>query len=244
MMLGEATKEVVEPRPASTVVLLRDTPEGMETLLLRRNKALLFAGGFWVFPGGSLDPQDLAEAGGDEQRASRIAAAREAFEESGLRPHLEDMVQLSHWTTPEAEPRRFSTWIYAAPLAADEEVVIDGGEIHDHRWITVRDALAEHAAGELGILPPTFITLAKLASYASVAEMVAEERSSPCPEVLPVIGKLDGEFVAMYRGDAGYESGDCAAPGPRHRAVLHGRCWHYVYRDVAPEFPPLLSDTH
>ena len=124
------------------------------------------------------------------------------------------------------------------------EVVIDGGEIHDHRWITVREALAEHAAGQLGILPPTFITLSTLASYDSVAQMVAAERSSPCPEVLPVIGKLDGDFVAMYRGDAGYESGDCAAPGARHRAILHGRCWHYVYRDVAPEFPPLVPGTH
>ena len=113
-----------------------------------------------------------------------------------------------------------------------------------HRWITIRQALAEHAAGELGILPPTFITLSKLACYDSVAEMVAEERSSPCPEVLPVIGKLDGEFVAMYRGDAGYESGDCSAPGARHRAVLHGRCWHYVYRDVARDCPPLIPETH
>ena len=54
--------------------------------------------------------------------ASRIAAAREAQEESGLLPKLEDMVLLSHWTTPEGEPRRFSTWIYAAPLAVDDEV--------------------------------------------------------------------------------------------------------------------------
>lgn len=50
--------EPVEARPASTVVLLRDSPEGLETLLLRRNKALLFAGGYWVFPGGALEPQD------------------------------------------------------------------------------------------------------------------------------------------------------------------------------------------
>jgi 8-oxo-dGTP pyrophosphatase MutT (NUDIX family) len=125
---------IAEARPASTVVLLRDTPDGLETLLLKRNKALLFAGGLWVFPGGALDPEDFDAAEGDLQGASRIAAAREAQEESGLLPHLEDMVLLSHWTTPVAEPKRFSTWIYAAPLAADDEVVIDGGEIHDSRF--------------------------------------------------------------------------------------------------------------
>ncbi|HBX73628.1 MAG TPA: hypothetical protein DEG86_11640, partial [Halieaceae bacterium] len=49
---------VVPARPASTVVLLRDGPEGLETLLLKRNKALLFAGGYWVFPGGALEASD------------------------------------------------------------------------------------------------------------------------------------------------------------------------------------------
>ena len=51
------------PRPASTVVLLRDGDQGLETLMLRRNKALLFAGGYWVFPGGALEPQDWEQAG-------------------------------------------------------------------------------------------------------------------------------------------------------------------------------------
>ena len=123
--------DIPEARPASTVVLLRDTAAGLETLMLKRNKALLMAGGMWVFPGGALDPEDLEAAAGDVEAASQIAAAREALEESGLQPHLEDMVLLSHWTTPVVEPKRFSTWIYAAPLAADDEVVIDGGEIHD-----------------------------------------------------------------------------------------------------------------
>ena len=77
-----------------------------------------------MFPGGALDQADFDSAGGDVVAASRIAAAREAQEESGLLPHLEDMVLLSHWTTPVVEPKRFSTWIYAAPVAVDEEVVI------------------------------------------------------------------------------------------------------------------------
>lgn len=55
-----------EPRTAATVILIRDGESGPETLLLKRNKALLFAGGVWVFPGGSLDPEDWEAAGGDE----------------------------------------------------------------------------------------------------------------------------------------------------------------------------------
>ena len=37
--------EEIPVRPASTVVLLRDGDSGLETLMLKRNKALIFAGG-------------------------------------------------------------------------------------------------------------------------------------------------------------------------------------------------------
>lgn len=227
-------------RPASTVVLLRDTQQGLETLLLKRNKALLFAGGAWVFPGGSLDPEDFARARDDIDLASRYAAAREAREESGLEPCPENMVLLSHWTTPIGEPRRFSTWIYAAPVAVDAEVVIDGGEIHDSQWITVRKAAALHQAGELGMLPPTYFTLRNLALYENVAQVIATERDSPVPEVYPVFSNDGDQVIVMFRGDAGYESGDGATPGARHRAALHGEHWEYKYCDVDPQFVPLL----
>ena len=43
------------PRPAATLILLRD---GMEVLMLQRTQNAAFLGGAYVFPGGSLDPQD------------------------------------------------------------------------------------------------------------------------------------------------------------------------------------------
>jgi 8-oxo-dGTP pyrophosphatase MutT (NUDIX family) len=238
---GNSTGAVpAQPRPASTVVLLRETRKGLETLLLKRNKALMFAGGYWVFPGGALDPEDFAAAGGDELKASRIAAAREAWEESGLRPQLEDMVLVSHWTTPVAEPRRFSTWIYAAPVATAEDVVIDGGEIHDHLWLGVEEAIAMHRRGELPVLPPTLVTLLGLGAYDSIAQLVAAERSSAVPEVLPVFALDDGKVTVMFRGDAGYDSAAPSAPGARHRATLEERRWVYSYRDVDAAYPPLV----
>lgn len=233
--------EIPEARPASTVVLLRDSADGLETLLLKRNKALLFAGGLWVFPGGALDPEDLAAADGDELLASRIAAAREAQEESGLEPEFDDMVLLSHWTTPIVEPKRFSTWIYAAPLVADEEVVIDGGEIHDHLWISLRSALERHEAGELGMLPPTYVTLLSLSRYARVAELVSAERESAVPEILPVFAQTVDPFSVMFPGDAGYTSADAVAPGARHRTVLEDGRWRYIHEDVDSAYPSLAG---
>ena len=74
--------------PAATLVIFRDTDAGPpELLLVERAKAMAFAGGALVFPGGRIDPGDHALAatiGADEDGAARIAAIRETIEEAGL----------------------------------------------------------------------------------------------------------------------------------------------------------------
>lgn len=92
--------EVLTPRPASTILPLRDGADGVEVLLVRRNLNSDFVGGAYVFPGGALDEGDGAfegrVAGLDEPSACErlglaagglayyVAALRELFEEAGL----------------------------------------------------------------------------------------------------------------------------------------------------------------
>ncbi len=89
------------PRPAATLVLLRDSPGGLEVLLTIRPPSLSFMGGATVFPGGAVASADRdprweqasvlgrAEAGvglqsaGADALAARVCALREAFEEVG-----------------------------------------------------------------------------------------------------------------------------------------------------------------
>ncbi|HUR90651.1 MAG TPA: NUDIX domain-containing protein [Ramlibacter sp.] len=70
------------PRDAATVVVVRAAPAGgsLEVLLLQRAERGDHNSGAWVFPGGLIDPGDR-EYGDD---AFRVAAIREAFEESGI----------------------------------------------------------------------------------------------------------------------------------------------------------------
>ncbi len=93
---------MLEPRPAATVVIVRDGGAGLETLLLKRTDSAVFLPGVFVFPGGAVDAADddprlAARAGGlDEAWANRMmglreggrayimAAIRECFEEAGL----------------------------------------------------------------------------------------------------------------------------------------------------------------
>jgi 8-oxo-dGTP pyrophosphatase MutT (NUDIX family) len=95
------------PRPAATIMLVRPAPHGYEVLMLRRHKDLAFAGGAYVFPGGSVDPSDTApewaarivgasrealvrRLGTKDALGFAVAAVREAFEESGILLALAD----------------------------------------------------------------------------------------------------------------------------------------------------------
>ena len=84
----------VTPRPAATLLLLRDGPAGLEVLMVTRNVASDFASGALVFPGGRVDvadgapellarcrPVDGVDAAG---MAYRVAGIRESFEEAHL----------------------------------------------------------------------------------------------------------------------------------------------------------------
>jgi 8-oxo-dGTP pyrophosphatase MutT (NUDIX family) len=217
--------------PAATVVLLRDTPVGVETLMLRRDTQLAFAGGAWVFPGGRIDPEDypggsVAEDPDVVLEAARNAAAREAREEAGLTVDPGGLVWFAHWTPPQGAgtQRRFATWFFAA-RAPSGTVVVDDGEIRDHVWIRPADALRRRDAGEIMIIPPTWVTLHTLALGKTVDDLLATMAAAEPAVYVTRIGRADGVGVSMWHGDAGYDDGDADKPGPRHRLVMDDNGW-------------------
>jgi len=223
----------VPVRPAATLVVLREASDGLETLLLHRNRRLSFGGGQWVFPGGAVEPAD--EAGSEEQTARR-AAVRETREECGLQLPEEALVPVSHWTTPRPSPKRYATWFFAASLTADADrpVQVDGGEIVQHAWYRPAQALAAHQAGDIQMLPPTYITLHALAEADSVDAALTHWRRQPMLRIEPRIA-VEGDTVHMlYPGDAGYASGEASRPGPRHRCILGPAGWRYQRHDGSP----------
>lgn len=70
----------VPVKPAATVMLIRDAGDGLEVFMLRRTLSAAFGSGMYVFPGGKVDAVD----GTDVDRAHRLAAVRECFEEAGV----------------------------------------------------------------------------------------------------------------------------------------------------------------
>lgn len=224
-MTNEA-KTAVEVKQAATVALLRDRPDGVEVLLLRRQSSLAFAAGMWVFPGGRIDPEDF---GGqtDVLLAARRAAVREAREEANIAVDPEALVYFAHWTTPPIAhlPRRFATWFFIAALDGEHAIEVDGGEIDDHQWMRPADAIAAHRRREMAMMPPTFVTLQEIASCRTAAEVLAMYRARPVLDVQP--RPLGEPPITVYAGDAAYESGDLDAAGPRHRTWFAEDGMHY-----------------
>ena len=180
-------------------------------LLLKRSEVGAFAG-MWVFPGGRVDPDD---AGDDELTRAASAAVRESMEEVSLAIDPATLIPLSHWTPPAIAPKRYTTWFFVAPWNGDE-VTIDDHEIVESRWMTPTEVFAEG----LPMAPPTWVTVSTLAEAGSLAGLTALIDERGIDRFVTRPANLDGSLVLLWDGDAGYESGDPARGGERHRITL------------------------
>ena len=189
--------EVTEARQAASIIVLRDSPEGPEVLLVQRNPKQRFMGGAWVFPGGAVHAEDADHS---------AAAIRELKEEAGVElPDDPEVVTWSRWITPEEVKVRFDTWFFVAEAPPGAEATVDGSECIDSRWLRPAAALDAFARDELMLVFPTIKHLEALAQAESVADALHKARTR---EVVPVQPKLmirGEEAVILLPGEQGYD---------------------------------------
>ena len=132
------------PRPAATVLLLRDSPQGIEVLMTRRAMTASFAPGAYVFPGGGIDAADAQAHSGSTRRAAQsdlhltqaIAAIRESFEELGIL--LARRADGTHASA--ADIAALDRQAPFAPQCAARGLTLAGSEVFVlAHWITDRD---------------------------------------------------------------------------------------------------------
>ena len=132
-------------RAAATVLLLRDTPGGLEVLMTRRSSKASFVPGAYVFPGGGIDAADACCHALAQRRATQsapaltqaIAAIRESFEELGvlLARHAD-----GRWATQAEIDAMDRQGDFGAQCAA-RGLTLAASDMHVlARWITDRDS--------------------------------------------------------------------------------------------------------
>jgi 8-oxo-dGTP pyrophosphatase MutT (NUDIX family) len=156
--------EVIPPKAAATLVLLRPGRAGYQVLLTRRNRQLRFGGDIHVFPGGRLDPGDADHP---------AAAVRETREETGIEVDPSTLVSLTRWVTPPGLPSRYDTRFFAAIVAPGTEVTATSEEVAESRWLTPAEALRAAGDGVLDMWQPTVVTLQQLVPLTTGSDLTA-----------------------------------------------------------------------
>ncbi len=217
------------PRAAATVLLVRDGPQGLQVFMVVRHHAIDFASGALVFPGGKVEPEDRELAGGDEERAARVAAIRETYEECGvllahgagalsadrrpfrerleaeqLEPALDALTPFAHWITPPILAKRFDTRFYIVAAPEGQAAMHDGGEAVDSVWIEPARAVLEGAEGRRTLVLATRLNLELLGQSATAHEAIAAARLRRVVKVEPQALRTETGFRLTIPPEAGY----------------------------------------
>ena len=227
-MVLEFSEEGSPTLPAASAIVVRQTHDGLETLLLKRSDELKHMPGLWVFPGGKVE--DLDE-GDDDLQQARCGAARELQEEAGLSLPAESLLTFSHWLTPVVVKRRFATWFFIAEVGSKESVTVDGSEIVEHEWWHPGDAIRAHHEGQLRITPPTLVSLHDLQVEDDPSMLLTQLGERAPPHFFPRVVRDGDQMVFLYEGDAAYESGDLTQQGAQHRTLGAQGIFRYVGAD-------------
>jgi 8-oxo-dGTP pyrophosphatase MutT (NUDIX family) len=203
---------VIAPRPAATVVVIREA-HPFEILMVRRHDNIKFMGGSYVFPGGRVDEGDRAtgiaplppsrfpDLSGEQDLTHRAAAVRELHEEANVTVATGDLEPFAHWVTPEIENRRYDTRFYLARMPGGQEAKHDESETTALDWLSPEEAIARFERHEILLPPPTWTTIRQLQKMGSIEAAFEWARSRQIVRVVPGYLKDANGVMLTLPGD-------------------------------------------
>ncbi|GAA2739145.1 NUDIX hydrolase [Kitasatospora cinereorecta] len=108
----------------------------------------------------------------------------------------------ARWITPAFEERRFDTWFFVAAMPSGQSAALEVGEADRVAWLSPAEAVAGHAEGRYGMMPPTVTVLRELLPARSAAEALAAAAERT---VRPVLGKAEVAGDRMTVRWSGYD---------------------------------------
>ncbi|WP_051218022.1 NUDIX hydrolase [Nocardioides insulae] len=113
------------------------------------------------------------------------------------------------WTTPVMEPKRYRTWFFVAELPEGQLTRDVSTESTEVLWLGAGEALDRVEAGELAMMPPTYLNCLEIAQFGSPAEALAAAGGRSIEMFTPEIEPVDdGHALTML---------------PVHRTLLEAR---------------------
>ena len=133
-----------------------------------------------VLLAGASAAEVVADVSGAEWEADRVAletreiSLSELLARRGLVLRSDLLGAWDGWTTPVFEGRRYRTWFFVAALPEGQLTRDVSSESVSVLWLPATAAVAAAEAGELALMPPTYLTCLEVAQYAGPAELLAE----------------------------------------------------------------------
>jgi 8-oxo-dGTP pyrophosphatase MutT (NUDIX family) len=181
------------PDPAEFAALLDVPPDRARALVCAAVRETFEESGV-LLAGASHDDlvrDSVALAADRHALLAGAASLAEVLGRRGLVLRTDLLTPWARWITPEASPRRFDTWFFAAALppgqaaTAAPEGHADPGESESGAWLRPASALEAARAGQMTLLPPTAVTLGELAGHADVPAILAHR-----PVITPRLPKV------------------------------------------------------
>lgn len=148
----------------------------------------------------TVPPADLAESRADVE-SGRLGFGA-LLRRHELRVDAEALHPWARWVTPPGETRRYDArfFLAALPAGADPRHVTTEASAAD--WFGVGDAFERAQRGELGMMPPTVMTLASLVEFASVASAIEAAENRVLDAVRPTLTRDEtgGYLVTLPDG--------------------------------------------
>jgi hypothetical protein len=122
----------------------------------------------------------------------------------------------ANWLTPLEEARRYDTRFFLAEVPTGQRADGLTSEADHAGWCRPADAIDDWRDGRRGLLPPTWVTLADLAEYDTVAAAMAVTRQ--ITKVMPKVIREDGVLRVVLPGNPRYDIAAAhldAQPGDR-----------------------------
>ncbi|MEJ7794657.1 MAG: NUDIX hydrolase [Nocardioides sp.] len=143
----------------------------------------------------------VADTTGDDWEADRVAlegrdlSLTEFLDRRGLVLRADLLGAWAGWLTPVFEPKRYRTWFFAASLPVGQVTRDVSSESSSVAWLPAMTAVEQAEAGDIFMMPPTYLTCLDVGQHADPDEVLAEAAGRSVEMFTPAVVSDGEEFV-------------------------------------------------